>query len=194
MNSRRNEKEKKKESGVLYVFRELLSISLYVLAVLAITWLVKNFAFTKNVVVGNSMQNTLENGDNLIVDRLAYRFHAPKRFDIVVFPYMHQSNTYYIKRIIGLPGETVRIDENGTIYINDHALDESYGREVIKDPGRAAGGITLGENEYFVLGDNRNDSVDSRVPDVGNIKKKNIVGKAVFRIWPLDRAGKLGSR
>ena len=188
MNSR---KKKKKASGALEAIKELLSISLYVLIVLAVTFLVKSFVFTRNVVVGNSMQYTLEDGDNLIVDRLTYRFSDPKRFDIIVFPYRHQADTYYIKRIIGLPGETVKIDADGKIYINGTELIESYGREVIKDPGRAGGGISLGADEYFVLGDNRNDSVDSRADDVGNISRGDIVGRAVFRIWPVERMGKL---
>lgn len=194
MSSRKTDKKKKGQSRALRLIKELLSVSIYVLLVLVITWAVRSYVFTKNVVVGSSMLNTLEDGDNLIVDRLTYHFAKPQRFDIIVFPYMHSRDTYYIKRIIGLPGETVKIDGSGTIYINDIALNESYGREVIKDPGRAAAGITLGSDEYFVLGDNRNDSVDSRTAEVGNIKKSTIIGKAVLRIWPFDRAGKLETK
>ena len=84
---------------------------------------------------------------------------------------------------------TVRIDTDGNIYIDDELLEESYGRAVIADPGRALEGITLGEDEYFVLGDNRNDSVDSRTEVVGNIKRENIVGRAWLRIWPLSKFG-----
>ena len=140
------------------------------------------------------MENTLSDGDNLIVDKITYRFKEPQRFDIIVFPVDYVTETYYIKRIIGLPGETVCIDKEGNIYINDEILEESYGRAVIENPGRAEEGITLGEDEYFVLGDNRNDSVDSRDERVGNIKKENIVGRAWIRIWPLDKFGILKHR
>lgn len=139
------------------------------------------------------MENTLHNGDNLIVDKLSYRFRDPERFDIIVFPFQYQANTYYIKRIIGLPGETVRIMEDGSIYINGEKMEESYGREVIQPEtiGRAAEPIVLGEDEYFVMGDNRNNSSDSRTDIVGNIKREDIIGKAWLRIWPLSDFGVL---
>ena len=107
--------------------------------------------------------------------------------DIVVFPYKFEENTDFIKRVIGLPGEKVRIDKEGHIYINGEVLDEHYGKAVIIDPGRAEKEITLGSDEYFVLGDNRNNSTDSRDPFVGNIQKSDFIGKAFLRIWPLDK-------
>ena len=85
-----------------------------------------------------------------------------------------------------MPGETVRIDSNGVIYINGKELPEHFGREVIADPGMARKEITLGKDEYFVMGDNRNNSTDSREPSVGNIHKKDILGRAWLRIWPLS--------
>ena len=91
---------------------------------------------------------------------------------------------WYIKRVIGLPGETVRIDNQGDIYINDELLEEDYGREVIEDPGIAEDGITLGADEYFVLGDNRNNSSDSRDPDVGAVSKSQIRGHVWLRLRP----------
>ena len=116
--------------------------------------------------------------------RLEYEFGAPKRFDVVVFPYEEEKDTFYIKRIIGLPGETVYIDEEGTIYINDEPLEgDKYGREPIAEDKRGVASEegTLGDDEYFVLGDNRNNSRDSRFEDVGNIHKDVIIGRAVFR-------------
>ena len=153
----------------------------------------KEFVGQRTEVEGASMENTLHNGDNLIVDKLSYRFHDPERFDIIVFPFQYQANTYYIKRIIGLPGETVQIMEDGSIYINGEKLEESYGREVIQPEtiGRAAEPIVLGEDEYFVMGDNRNNSSDSRTDIVGNIKREDIIGKAWLRIWPLSDFGVL---
>ena len=137
------------------------------------------------------MEPMLTNGDNLIVDKISYRFQDPERYDIIVFPFKYEEKTYYIKRIIGLPGETVQIDDAGNIFIDGELLEESYGKEVINDPGRAAQLITLQDDEYFVLGDNRNDSSDSRVEAVGNIKREDIIGRAWVRIYPFDHIGVL---
>lgn len=179
--------------------KELLSTSIYILVVLAATYLIVNFVGQRTIVNGASMEPTLYGtdvndpdkvGDNLIVDKITYRFQDPKRYDIIVFPFQH-SGEFYIKRIIGLPGETVRIDEDGVIYINEEVLAEGYGKEVIANPGRAIDPIVLGEDEYFVLGDNRNNSADSRTAAVGNIKREDIIGRAWIRIWPLSRFGVL---
>ena len=175
------------------VMKEFLNTAIYLLCVLGAVWIVITFVGQRTEVDGASMENTLHNGDNLIVDKLSYRFHDPERFDIIVYPFQYQSNTYYIKRIIGLPGETVQIMEDGSIYINGEKLEESYGREVIKPEtiGRAADPIVLGEDEYFVMGDNRNNSSDSRTDMVGNIKREDIIGKAWLRIWPISDFGVL---
>ena len=173
--------------------RELLNTAIYLLCVLEAVWLVITFVGQRTEVEGASMENTLHNGDNLIVDKLSYRFHDPERFDIIVFPFQFQDNTYYIKRIIGLPGETVQIMDDGSIYINGEKLEENYGMEVIKPEtiGRAAEPIELGDDEYFVMGDNRNNSSDSRTDMVGNITRENIIGKAWLRIWPVSDFGVL---
>ena len=173
--------------------RELLNTAIYLLCVLGAVWRVITFVGQRTEVEGASMENTLHNGDNLIVDKLSYRFHDPERFDIIVFPFQFQDNTYYIKRIIGLPGETVQIMDDGSIYINGEKLEENYGMEVIKPEtiGRAAEPIELGDDEYFVMGDNRNNSSDSRTDMVGNIKRENIIGKAWLRIWPVSDFGVL---
>lgn len=175
------------------IMRELLNTAIYLLCVLGAVWLVITFVGQRTEVEGDSMENTLHNGDNLIVDKLSYRFHDPERFDIIVFPFQFQDNTYYIKRIIGLPGETVQIMDDGSIYINGEKLEENYGMEVIKPEtiGRAAEPIELGDDEYFVMGDNRNNSSDSRTDMVGNIKRENIIGKAWLRIWPVSDFGVL---
>lgn len=175
------------------VMREMISTLLYLLAVLCLTWLVITFVGQRTEVEGASMEATLYDGDNLIVDKTTYRFKDPQRFDIIVFPFQYKENTYYIKRIIGLPGETVQIDGQGNIYINGEILSESYGREVIQPEniGIAAEPITLGEDEYFVMGDNRNNSSDSRTEIVGNIHRDDIIGRAWLRIWPLSEFGLL---
>lgn len=168
--------------------KEIISTLVYLLVVLCLTWLLITFVGQRTVVDGQSMEPTLSNGDNLIVDKISYRFREPKRFDIIVFPFKYKDNTYYIKRIIGLPGETVQIDSEGTIYINGEVLQESYGKEIILEEniGRAYEPIQLGEDEYFVMGDNRNNSSDSRFEIVGNIHRKEIIGRAWLRIWPFS--------
>lgn len=169
--------------------REILSLVIYLAVVVAAMFLIIHFVGQRTEVSGSSMENTLSDGDNLIVDKISYRFHEPERYDIIIFPYQYEEDTFYIKRIIGLPGERVRIDDAGNIYVNGELLNESYGREVMQNPGTARDEITLGEDEYFVLGDNRNNSSDSRDPSVGLIHKKDIIGRAWIRIYPFDDVG-----
>ena len=173
------------------ILKEILSTSIYLLVVLCAAYLIITYVGQRTQVSGSSMETTLSDGDNLLVDKITYRFSDPKRFDIIVFPFQYDTDTYYIKRIIGMPGETVQIDYDGNIYIDGKILEESYGREVIQNPGRAAEPITLGEDEYFVMGDNRNNSSDSRDPSVGNIHRKDIIGRAWVRIWPFSKFGVL---
>ena len=173
--------------------QEVLSFLAYAALVFGITFLIITFVGQRTKVSGNSMYDTLENGDNLILEKLSYRFHEPERFDIVVFRYTHKKNTFYIKRVIGLPGETVQIVDS-KIYINGEILEENYGYEPIQDAKRASQPITLGEDEYFVLGDTRNDSSDSRDPAVGNVTRSQIIGKAWLRIWPLNKIGLINHR
>lgn len=181
--------DSKKEKQTDGVYREIFSMMFYLIFVVAATLLIIRFVGQRTEVSGHSMEDTLDDGDNLIVDKLTYRFRDPVRYDIIVFPYKYKEDTYYIKRIIGLPGEMVQITEEGNILINGEILEESYGREVMKSPGIAADPIILGEDEYFVLGDNRNASADSRDPSVGVISGKDIVGRAWLRIWPLNKFG-----
>ena len=166
--------------------KDVLSMIAYVVVIFLLTFFIVHFVGQRTRVSGSSMENTLSNGDNLIVDKISYRLSDPKRFDIIIFPYRFDPKTYYIKRIIGLPGETVRIDLDGNIYVNGELLEEDYGLETILDPGMAIDPITLGEDEYFVLGDNRNNSSDSRFSGVANVKRETIIGRAFVRIYPFD--------
>lgn len=165
--------------------KELLGLVLYCAVILLLMFFIIKYVGQRTVVVGDSMQTTLHDGDNLITDKLTYRFSEPKRYDIIVFPYKDHTSQLLIKRIIGLPGETVQI-KDGKVYINDTLLDEAYGNEIMRNAGVASEPITLGEDEYFVLGDNRNNSQDSRFESVGNIHRSEIVGRAWIRIWPLN--------
>lgn len=181
----------RKGRGLNRAMREMISTLLYLLIVLCITYVVIHYVGQRTEVWGASMESTLSHGDNLIVDKITYRFRDPQRFDIIVFPFQYEENTYYIKRIIGLPGETVQIGLDGTIYIDGEALEENYGREVIKpeNVGIAIEPVVLEEDEYFVMGDNRNNSSDSRTEVVGNIHRDDIIGRAWLRIWPLSEIG-----
>lgn len=170
-----------------YNLKDLLELILYVAVVLLLCFLLITYVGQRTRVIGDSMQATLQDGDNLIVDKISYRFHDPARFDIIVFPYEYEEDTFYIKRIIGLPGETVWINTSGDIYINGALLQENYGLERISYAGLAAVPIKLGEDEYFVLGDNRNNSRDSRFDVVGTIQRDKIVGRAWVRIYPFDK-------
>lgn len=170
------------------IIKELAGWLLYIVLIIAFTWFVVTFVGQRTEVSGSSMETTLSDKDQLIVDKMTYRFRDPKRYDIVVFPYQYQDNTYYIKRIIGLLGETVQI-LSGMVYIDGMRLDEHYGNEMMENPGIAEEPLTLDENEYFVLGDNRNNSSDSRASDVGLIHRKDLIGRAWIRVWPLSQIG-----
>ncbi len=185
----KNEKEEMRSDKEKAV-REILGWVVYIAIVICATYLIVNFVGQRTRVSGSSMLPTLCDSDNLIVDKISYRFRDPERFEVVVFPYRAMEETYYIKRIIGLPGETVQII-GGYIYIDGKKLDESYGLEVIDSDkyGIAATPITLGEDEYFVMGDNRNASADSRESAVGLIHKDEFIGRAWIRIWPLKSIG-----
>ena len=168
--------------------REVLDWILYIGIVLILSWLIVTFVGVRTVVDGQSMEPTLQDGNNLIVDKLSYRFRDPKRYEIIVFPYKYEENTYYIKRIIGLPGETVQV-KNGEVYIDGEILGEDYGAEAMEDAGIASEPIELGTDEYFVLGDNRNHSSDSRDPSVGVLRREDLIGRAWIRIYPFDEMG-----
>lgn len=170
------------------VFKEIVGWAAYLIIVFVLVWFIITFVGQRTRVDGDSMLPALTNGDNLIVEKLSYRFGEPERFDIIVFPYQHADNVYYIKRIIGMPGETIQIWD-GDIYINDEILDENYGLEEIYDAGIAAEPIQLGEDEYFVMGDNRNNSSDSRDPSVGVLTREQLIGRAWVRIYPFNKMG-----
>ena len=187
--SKRGKKGKDGKEEIKPVWKDILEMFIYFVAVLVVSLLIVTFVGQRTVVEGSSMNPTLTDGDSLFVDKISYRFADPKRFDVIVFPYQHAKKTYYIKRIIALPGEDVFINAEGTIYINGKVLEEDYGNEVILNPGRAETTITMGPDEYFVMGDNRNNSSDSRDAMVGNINRKDIIGKAFVRIYPFKDFG-----
>lgn len=129
---------KTEENKMKSVLKEILSISIYLLLVFCAAYLIVTYVGQRTQVSGSSMETTLSDGDHLIVDKISYRFHDPERFDIIVFPFQYDMDTYYIKRIIGMPGETVQVDDSGNIYIDGEVLEESYGREIIQSRGGQA--------------------------------------------------------
>ena len=169
--------------GTLRDYLVLIAIAL------SIAILFTRFIAIRSVVDGSSMNPTLTDRDNVLVNRVTYAFSEPQRFDIVVFELKSEPGTFYIKRVIGLPGETVTI-RDGEVYINGARLEgDVYGNAPVRRPGRAAEGVTLGEGEYFVMGDNRNNSLDSRFNEPGSIQKHQLIGKVLLRIWPLSSFG-----
>lgn len=174
--------------------REIIDMVLYLVFVAAMVYLILHFVGQRTVVNGDSMCDTLQDGQSLIMDKLSYRFGDPDRFDIVIFPGPEEDgqNPYYIKRVIGLPGETVQIVD-GKVQIDGEELTEDvYGiTDHIDYYGIAADELTLGEDEYFCMGDNRPVSFDSRYEEVGPVTKEEFIGKAWIRIWPLSEFGKI---
>ena len=147
---------------------------------------VRYFLIQPFYVKGASMEPNFYDHEYLIIDEISYRFDVPNRGDIAVFKYPKDTKQYFIKRVIGLPGDKVKIQDN-TVYINGNKLDESYlppGTETIL-PLRGYGDVTLTDDEYFLLGDNRGQSLDSRI--FGPVKKDLIVGRTWIRGWPFSR-------
>lgn len=139
--------------------------------------------------VGQSMEPAIYSGDRVLVNRLVYRIKAPNYGDLIVFkPNGNENAHYHIKRVVGLPGDTVTI-ESGRVFIDGELLNEEILTESMSDPGVAGDPIKLGEDEYFVLGDNRNNSEDSRSADIGNVRREDIMGLAWFNITPGERFG-----
>ena len=174
--------------------RWLFDTVLYIAVIAILTFLMVRYVAQRTEVFGSSMVPTLQSGDQLIADKLTFHFRDPKRFEIIIFPFEYEDETYFIKRVIGLPGERIRIDFDGNIFINGELLEEHYGNAVMESPGIAAFEITLGEDEYFVLGDNRNVSKDSRSPEVGPISRDIILGRALVRIYPFSKIGLMTNR
>lgn len=174
--------KKKKIRG--YILETLIYVGLFVLC----AFVVPNYVMQRAKVSGTSMENTLFDEDNVLVDKISYQFHNPERFDVVVFYPFEGEEEHYVKRVIGLPGETIQII-GSDIYIDGKILEENFGKDPITYAGIAAEPITLGEDEFFLMGDNREDSYDCRYEDIGPVHKSAIDGKAILRIWPLKSFG-----
>ena len=173
--------EKKKKISKEMI-REIFATIFFCFAAVLIAFVLV-FSFGMKIsVIGVSMEPALYNAQEVLVDRFSYKLLSPKRGDIVAFlPNGNKNSHYYLKRVVGLPGETVQII-GGYVYIDGILLEEDESYDKIADPGIAEVQITLGIDEYFVLGDNRNNSEDSRSGNIGAVKKDNITGKAWFHL------------
>lgn len=150
---------------------------------LAIVVVVKHFLFQPFYVKGASMEPTYEDHEYLIIDELTYRFHPPARGEVVVFRYPNDTSQFFIKRVIGLPGEKVEVRDDN-VWINGQLLNESaYLADSVKSSGTID--ITLSSKEYFLMGDNRQASLDSRI--FGPVNRSYIVGRTWFRAFPFSR-------
>lgn len=179
--------KKKKKHLLIKILKKIFDIGIFVLTVLVLTYLVSAFVVQRIVVHNVSMQPTLTEGDILLMDKISYKVREPKRYEIICFNSDYEREGL-IKRVIGLPGETIMIS-NGMIFINGTQLDDYEGLEKIETPGLAAEEITLGSDEYFVIGDNRERSIDSRSEEIGNVRSKDIIGRAFMRLSPFDNFG-----
>lgn len=168
------------------LMKEVLIWLIEILIVLGLAYLITAYGVERTIVLGDSMMPTLQDQDKILVNKMVYRLFEPERFDVVVFRQTGKEHSYYnTKRIIGLPGERIQLKE-GKIYINGEELQEEILFEPMLNGGLAEEEIQLEEEEYFVLGDQRNNSEDSRFANMGNIIKSDIVGKAWIRLQPFD--------
>lgn len=174
--------------------KTLIKTFVYIIFVFILAMLWNAFLMSPLMIVGPSMNPSLEEGDVVFINKLSYVFGDVERYDIVLFPYKYDNSRSLVKRVIGLPNEKVEI-KDGVLYINDEELKEYYGIYREKSDGEKStiyvnwGPYTLGDNEVFVLGDNRNQSDDSRSSDVGPVNIDDIIGKVSFRIWPFNSLG-----
>lgn len=202
--SRRNQykiKEKRRRTGNGLSFYQrksgvnaaaVKSVFLWVIELILVIGVAAVIVFFLGVrvpVIGQSMSGTLENGEIVLVNRFVYKLFTPKANDIVVFlPNGNEKSHYYIKRVIAVPGDTVQI-KDGKVYVNDEPFTEEIADPYVENGLLAEEPILVEEDEYFVLGDNRGNSEDSRYANIGNVKKEHILGKAWFIISPWERLG-----
>lgn len=197
---RRKQKKRKKrptsDTMGLYLLRNVFLVVICLIIGYGVASVLTTFVAHETKVEGESMEPTLSSGDSVIIQKISYYLSDPKRYDVVVFPVEsiaegQKEQTYYVKRIIGLPGEKVQIVD-GKVYINDQLLEsDTYCLSDILEAGIASSPVELGEDEYFVLGDNRNMSTDSRTDYVGMVHRSSIIGRVDFCIWPLNHFGSL---
>ncbi len=163
-------------------FKYIINKILMVLLIILLAFFIRTYVFRIAIANGDSMSPTIQHKDVLVLSKLPYIFSKPNVNDIVVFPYQQNMQDKYIKRIIGTGGDVIDVINN-EVYINDVRLDDEFNFN-ITSLGNIEYPFTVPEDEYFCLGDNRNASKDSRYIEVGTMKKNELLGKVVFRIYP----------
>lgn len=183
-----NFRKKKRELNIP-LLREIAVWILEMAITVAIAGVCVYFAGVRTTVVGQSMSNQLQDGDQVLVNRFIYKVSKPKIGDVIVFlPNGNEKSHYYIKRVVAAGGDTVQITD-GVIYVNGEPSEDVYFSGTISDPGVAAEKITLEADECFVMGDNPGGSEDSRFANIGNVKSDYIIGKVWFKLLPISDAG-----
>ena len=173
---------KRRKKINIKALREVLSFGFWIVISVFLAFVfVFAFGYRTNVV-GSSMEPSLISGQKILINRLVYQISSPKYYDVIAFvPNGNEDSHIYVKRVIGVPGDTILI-KDGYIYIDGIKLEEDASYDIIKDPGIAETEIYLSDDEYFVLGDNRNYSEDSRSGNIGVVKKSYITGKVWFKL------------
>lgn len=181
---------RKRRKMKLSTAKSVAAWAVEILIVLLVAFVLVYCAGMRVTMVGNSMESTVSDGSQILVNRFIYNVKSPKSGDVIVFlPNGNEKSHYYVKRVIGVPGDKVQI-KSGLLYVNGELYD-TEDTDTIKNAGVAEEEITVGEDEYFVLGDNRNSSEDSRYANIGNIKKEYIKGKAWFVVRPFKKMGRI---
>lgn len=184
----------KKREIIFRPYEPIVKFIVDIVMIICFAYLLVIFFFDHTTIAGHSMNDTLEDGNVVFVNSIAYDFKNPKRYDLVVFePHVGNVSQYYVKRVIGLPGETVQIID-GAVYIDGNKLENDVIDTQIFNAGVADEPIKLAYNEYFVLGDNRNNSDDSRFSNVGLVTSDSIIGKPWLVIYPLSDFGTIHAK
>lgn len=179
----------KKREIIYRPYEPVLKFIVDIVMIICAAYLFVMAFFNNTSIVGHSMNDTLKDGDVVLINRIAYDFSEPDRYDVIVFePKVANVSQHYVKRIIGLPGETVQI-KDGRIYIDGRILEDDVVDMEIYNAGVAAEPVQLGQNQYFVLGDNRNNSDDSRFSNVGLVSGDSILGKVWLVVYPFSNFG-----
>ena len=169
------------------MFKSILRLLGTILIAVAFAFVLIMCVGERTKVSGHSMEPHLHDHDQVLLDKLTYRFRDPKRYEIIVFPGPEGGDQFFVKRVIALPGETVKITK-GKVYVNDKEVKD-YSKDHTTDSCELKGKFHLSSDEYFVLGDNRDNSNDSRYKEVGPVKGSKITGRIIFRFYPWKNAG-----
>ena len=172
--------QKKKKLNIVVV-KEVFSWFFWIFASMLLAVVIVFCIGMKTSVIGPSMEPSLYNGQKIFLNRLIYEVASPRVGDVIVFlPNGNEKSHYYVKRVVGVPGDTLYI-KNGLLYVNEETVEE-YFNDRIAEPGLLESEVTLGEDEYFVIGDNCNNSEDSRSANIGSVRKSYIIGKAWMKL------------